>query len=97
MHEGNLEETTPQRNFSSPKNRKKQYTPNQMKRAMEMASSGLISIREPAERNNVTSTTLYNRVSGHVVHNVNPGPVQYLNPVEENALAMFLKHCSEVG
>ena len=52
---------------------------------------------EAAERNNVPSTTLYNRVSGRVVHNVNPGPVRYLNPVEENTLATFLKHCSEVG
>ena len=62
-----------------------------------MAASGLMSVHEAAERNNVPSTTLYDRVSRRVVHNVNPGPVRYLNPVEENTLATFLKHCSEVG
>jgi len=42
-------------------------------------------------------TTLHNGVSSCVIHNVNPGPVSYLNPVEEKTLATFLKHCTEVG
>ena len=83
--------------FSPPKKRRKQYTLEQMQRAMELAAFGLMSVREAAGRNNVPSTTLHDRVSGRVVHNVNPRPVRYLNPVEENTLATFLKHCSEVG
>jgi len=60
-----------------------------------MAETGLMSIHEVAQRNNIPSTTLHNRVGGRVVHNVNPGPV--INVEEENTLATFLKHCSEVG
>ena len=35
------------------KKKRKQYTQEQMKRAIEMASSGWISVREAAERNGI--------------------------------------------
>ena len=37
-----------------------------MQRAIEMASSGWMSVREAAERNGIPSTTLHDRVSGRV-------------------------------
>jgi len=72
---------------------RKQYTPQQMQRAMEMAAIGLMSICEVTQCNNVLSTTLHNTVSGELF----TIPVRYLNAEEENTLATFLKHCSEVG
>ena len=49
-----------------PKKKQKQYTQEQMQRAIEMASSGWMSVREAAERNGIPSTTLHDRVSGRV-------------------------------
>ena len=46
-----------------------------MQRAIEMASSGRMSAHEAAEHNGIPSTTLHDRVSGRVTHNVNSGPV----------------------
>jgi len=57
--------------------------------AMEMAATGLMSIRKVAQCNNVPFTTLHNRVSGRVIHNVNSGPVRYLNAEKENTLTTF--------
>jgi len=50
--------------FSPPKKKRKQYTPQQMQRAMETEANGWMSICKVAQRNNVPSTTLHNRVSG---------------------------------
>ena len=41
--------------------------------------------------------TLHDRVSGKVVHGVNPGPKPYLNRGEEKELGSYLKHCAKVG
>jgi len=89
MGENAIEMVLPD-NQRLPKKKRKWYTSQQMQQVMEMAATGLMSIHEVAQRNNVPSTTLHSRVSGQVVHNVNPGPVRYLNVEEENTLATFL-------
>ena len=47
-----------------PKKKRKQYTQEQMQTAIEMASSGWISVCEAVECNGIPSTTLQDRVSG---------------------------------
>ena len=41
--------------------------------------------------------TLYDRVSGRVVHGVKPGPEPYLRQTEEKELGGYLKYCAEDG
>ena len=45
----------------------------------------------------VPRSTLHDRVSGKVVHGVNPGPKPYLSRGEEKELGSYLKHCAKVG
>ena len=42
-------------------------------------------------------TTLHDRVSGRVVHDINHGLKPYLNSAEEKELGSYLKHCAKVG
>ena len=42
-------------------------------------------------------TTLHHRVSGRVLHRVNPGPKPHLNSVEVKELGTYLKDCAKVG
>ena len=53
-----------------PKKKRKQYTQEQMQRAIEMTSSGWISVCEAVERNGIPSTTLHDRVSASVVESL---------------------------
>jgi len=81
----------------SPKKKRKQYTPEQMERALESIASGKNTIRDAARTYGVPVTPLHNKVIGCVTHGVKPGPVPYLNAVEEKALGTFLKECASVG
>ena len=45
----------------------------------------------------VPKTSLHDRVSGRVLHGVNPGPKPHLNSAEEKELGTYLKHCAKGG
>ena len=45
----------------------------------------------------IPKTTLFDCVSGRVIHGVKPGPRPYLSPREEGTLGHFLKHCAKLG
>jgi len=81
----------------SPRKKRKQYTPEQMEKALETMASGRSTIRDAARKHGVPVTTLHNRVSGRVTHGTKPGPVPYMNSDEEKALGNYLKQCASVG
>jgi hypothetical protein len=75
--------------------KRKQWTDQQMRDAMEAASSGNISINKASELYGVPKTTLKDRLSRRVVHGTKPGPKPYLRPEEE--LVDHLTKLSDVG
>ena len=80
----------------SPVKRRKQWTNIQMEKAMEAVKTGT-GINRATMECGVPRTTLKDRMSGHVEHGINPGPLPYLNKEEEKELAVFLKKCASIG
>ncbi|XP_065896174.1 uncharacterized protein [Dysidea avara] len=79
------------------KKRRKQWTNEQMKNAMEAVETTTCGVNEAARVYGVPATTLKDRVSGRVKHGTKSGPPKYLSDDEEKELADFLKESSEVG
>ena len=77
--------------------KRKQWSDQQMRDAMEAASSGTASVNKAADMYGVPRSTLKDRLSGHVVHGVKPGPRSYLRESEERELAEHLKDVAEIG
>ena len=76
--------------------KRKTWTDEQMKGALQAVQEGQ-SVRQVARYYGVPRLTLRDRVFGHVVHGVNPGPKPYLSSNEEKELEAFLKNCAQVG
>ena len=77
--------------------KRKQWTNEQMEKALKKVESGETSINQAAKDHGVPRTTLKDRVSGRVEHRTNPGPRRYLNETEEREFADFLIQSSSVG
>ena len=71
------------------KKRRKQWTNEQMKNAMEAVETTTCGVNEAARVYGVPATTLKDRVSGRVKHGTKSGPPKYLNDDEEKELADF--------
>ena len=67
-----------------------------MRLAIEAVKSGSTILRA-ATLHGVPRQTLQDRISGKVVHGINPGPKPYLSSVEEKDLAGFLIDSAKVG
>ena len=65
--------------------------PEQMEKVLESMASWQSTICDTAWIHRVPVTTLHNRVSGCVTHGMKPGPVPYMNTVEEKTLGIFLR------
>ena len=76
--------------------RPKQWTEEQMARALAAASEGMPANRAAAMYG-VPKSTLKDRISGRVVPGRNPGPRPYLDPDEERELTDFLVSSAECG
>ena len=76
--------------------KRKTWSEESMKAAMKAVSKGL-SVNQALRYYRVLKTTLYDRVSGKVVHGVKPGPRPYLSPAEEEELGNYLKDCAKMG
>ena len=76
--------------------KRKAWSDSNMKAAMTAVEEGM-SVSQAAKSHGVPKTTLYDRVSGRVIHGVKPGPRPYLSPTEEKDLGQFLKDCAKVG
>ena len=64
--------------------------------AMKAVAQGL-PVYKASQDYGVPKSTLHDRVSGKVVHGVNPGPKPWLSRGEEKELGSYLKHCAKMG
>ena len=76
--------------------KRKQWTEENMLLALKAVEEG-VSVSKAAQDFDVPRSTLYDRVSGGVVHGVKPGPEPYLSQTEKKELGGYLKHCAKVG
>ena len=76
--------------------KRKQWSDEHMKAALKAVEDGE-SINRAARDYGIPRSTLYDRVSGKVVHGVKPGPRPYLTSEEEKELGTYLKQCAKVG
>ena len=76
--------------------KRKVWTDTQMLAAIDAAKSGS-GINHAAIDHGVPSSTLMDRLSGHVIHGAKPGPLSYFSNKEEGELANFFKDCASVG
>ena len=60
----------------SPRKKRKQYTPQQMEKALEAVASGWSSVRDATLLHDGPVSTLHNRASGRVICGVKTGPVK---------------------
>ena len=67
-----------------------------MQNALKAVDKGE-SIRRAAELYNVPRSTLYDRVSGKVMHGARSGPQPYLSVEEEEELTNFLLETAKIG
>ena len=81
----------------APKKKRKQWSDQSMRLAMEAVKSGRSSITHAATLHGIPRQTLHDRISGRVRHGNNPGPRPFLSSSEEKDLANFLIDSSKVG
>ena len=77
--------------------KRKNWTEEQMARAIECAQSGTTSYNKAAEVHGVPKSTLKDRLSGRVEAGCLPGPRPYLQPSEEVELTSHLLSASKIG
>ena len=82
---------------SNRQSKRKQWSDQQMRDAMEAASSGVVSVNGAADMYGVPRSTLKDRLNGRVLHGTKPGPRPYLEESEERELVKHLKDCAEIG
>ena len=75
----------------------KQWSEEQMKKAVDVVITSQWSVRRAAMQYNVPKSTLGDRVSGRVQPGAVSGPTKYLTPSEENELSRFLSRCCQIG
>ena len=76
--------------------KRKIWSEESMLGAMKAVAQGLPMYKASRDYG-VPKSTLHDRVSGKVVHGVNPGPKPCLSRGEEKELDSYLKHCAKVG
>ena len=74
----------------------KQRSEESMLVAIEAVKNGT-AILQAAREHGVPRTTLYDRISGRVIHGTKPGPRNYLAPAEEKELSLFLDDTAKAG
>ena len=79
------------------KNKRKQWTNEQMIEVMEAVETGKSGINRASVDHGVPKTILQNRLSVRVKHGKKLGPECYLNEEEEKELASFVKFCASIG
>ena len=65
--------------------------------AMEAVNEKRSSISQAAREYGVPYTTLHVRLSGKIIHGVNPGRRSYLSKCEENDFSTFLVEVAKAG
>ena len=80
-----------------PRRKLRQWTDDEMQRAIEYAQSGTISINEAVQCYKIPPATLKDRLSGRIIHRVKMGAKPYLTHEEEKELVEFLINCAKMG
>ena len=75
----------------------KEWTYDQMDKAIQAVIDNGISIRQAAEEFNVPKSTLGDQISGRTLHSVKSGRSKYLSDEEEDILVKFLLKCASIG
>lgn len=75
----------------------KQWSEEQMKRAVDAVIISRLSVRRAAMQFNVPKSTLGDRISGRIQPGSVSGPPKYLTPSEESELSRFLSRCCQIG
>ena len=65
--------------------------------ALQAVKDGELGVNRVVATYGIPCTTLKDRLSGRVVHGVNPGPQPYLDPKEEKHLAEYLIEAASLG
>ena len=77
--------------------KRKLWGEQEMLAAIDAVVKGGLSRNQAADTHGVPRSTLKDRLSGRVVHGVNPGPRPYLTADEERELAAHLIQASDIG
>ena len=75
----------------------KQWSEEQMKKAVDAVVILKLSVRNAAMQYNVPKSTLGDRISGRVQPGAVSGPAKYLTLSEESELSRFLSRCCQIG
>jgi len=75
----------------------KQWSEEQMQKAVEAVITSKFSVRRAAMQFNVPKSTLGDRISGRVQPGSVSGPTKYLTCAEENDISRFLSRCCQIG
>lgn len=75
----------------------KEWTYDQMDKAIQAVIDNGINIRQAAEEFNVPKSTLGDRISGRTLHGAKSGRSKYLSDEEEDILVKFLLKCASIG
>ena len=77
--------------------KRKLWSEEQMVAALDAVVKKGMSGNQAADSNGIPRSTLKDRLSGRVLHGVNPGPKPYLSNDEEDELASHLLKAAEIG
>ena len=77
--------------------RRKQWSEQQMAAALDAVLKQGLSGNRAADFYGIPQSTLKDRLSGRVIHGVNPGPKSYLTKNEESELSNHLLTTSSIG
>ena len=80
-----------------PRGKTREWTEEQMERAMQDVTNGVLGVRRAALEYQVPRSTLSDRVTGKVYPGAAPGPPKYLGEEEEEELIKWIAGCAEIG
>ena len=77
--------------------KRKQWTNEVMQAAVDAVREDHMSVQRASQLYKIPKTTLYDRISGKVLHGSKPGPKPYFSPTEEREMANFLIDVAKAG
>ena len=80
-----------------PRGKTREWTEEQMERAMQDVTNGVLGVRRAALEYQVPRSALSDRVTGRVCPGAAPGPPKYLGEEEEEELVKWITGCAEIG
>ena len=80
-----------------PQGKTREWTEEQMERAMKDVTNGVLGVRRAALEYQVPISTLSDHVTGKVCPGAAPGPPKYLCEEEEVELVKWIAGCAEIG